>query len=155
MALELGACIFHCVPRKIFKHLIDLGHLGIAGRIVGVFLKCTPQIVIHRIKINGIRILENGANEVIKVFWLPLLTLSGGMAKSWILLPYIWPSSSNRLVMDWLQSQQHHIVIWIRPKMERQISACRHNQKDCCISFWWPCIQSRHYSSPCHILQLL
>ena len=53
----------------------------------------------------------------IEILWQPLLTLSGGMERSWILLPYIWPSSRNPLQPVFDHSlQQLHTAIWIEPK---------------------------------------
>lgn len=81
IAPEIGACIPHCAPKKIFKNLLDLGHqlnLGIADRAAGIVLNHTLLIVIHGNAIGEIR-LEMRAGEVVEILFQPHLTPSSGM----------------------------------------------------------------------------
>lgn len=65
MALELGACVSHCVPRKIFKHLLDFG-FGVAGKGV-IFFNYIPQIIIHNFAISRVKMPDIITGKVVNI----------------------------------------------------------------------------------------
>lgn len=123
LLLDLGLCLalglirreVHCILGKvILKHLLDLGHqfcVGVAGRLICVFLNCTSGIEIHEITIREIRRSEIGAGKVIETLQQLLLMLYGS-TKSQIMLPHVWRPSSHLLHSGFdYNLQQLHITV--------------------------------------------